>query len=867
MKLIATHTSTDFDAFSATVAVKKLYPDAKIVLPTSLNKNVKEFIILHSGLLPKLEDPSLIDYSKVSTLIMVDTRIYKRLGLPVDLTKKKDIQLLSYDHHKKSPNDARFESESIKNLGSTTTIILDELIKKDIRISRFEATLFALGIYEDTGSLSYSNTTPKDAQTVAYLLGKKADLKVINRFLSFSLTKEQHSLLERLILSYKKVKIYDKAFLLANTRTDVFIEGLSIVTKKISQIEDVDVAFCWVRMKDKTYLVGRSSDPEIDVSKILAPLGGGGHPQAASAVLSGIDAKGIENSLTKNIKSSIKGPLRAKDIMSYPVRSVKENTSVAEVLDVLKKYGHSGIPIVDKQERLVGIITRKDLDKAVKHGLSHAPVKGFRSHGIITAKPGSTIYDIRKMMVENGIGRVPVTEKDKIIGIVTRKDVLRHVHGEDFFESQIYTSLSREDLKDKIDSYFPQKYKRILKTASRVSRQMGFRVFLVGGIVRDMILGKDNLDIDLVIEGDGIAFANTLAKKINAKSESHSKFHTAVIILPDKNHIDIATSRIEYYEKPAALPSVETGSIRQDLARRDFTINAMAVSLNREDFGELLDYFGGLKDIHKKKIRVLHKLSFIEDPTRVFRAVRFEQRYGFTMDKQTDRLMGSPTVLEAMSDIIGARLRDELVSIMNEENPWKPLKRLEEIGALKSIGIDTKIDKSFIATCKKSLSKKDIYNFKYHKDIKSWHIILILFFMGKSLKSAKIWMLSMKFRKKDIDIILFSIKNHDKLKNAIKKEIKKSSSLYSLLSNVPLELLTILSSHGKKYAKDIDKYLFLDKNTKSSLDGDALKKMGYRPSKRFKEILDRLYLLRLDGVIKSREQEIKEVKKYFKNIA
>ena len=174
-------------------------------------------------------------------------------------------------------------------------------------------------------------------------------------------------------------------------------------------------------------------------------------------------------------------------------------------------------------------------------------------------------------------------------------------------------------------------HKKIGKTAE----DFNYNAYVIGGFVRDLFLYRSNEDIDVVIEGDGIAFARQFSKEMGTRVHTHEKFGTAVVIFPDGFKIDVASARMEYYKFPAALPTVEMSSLKLDLFRRDFTINTLAIELNPEKFGKLLDFFSAQKDIKDKVLRVLHNLSFVEDPTRVFRALRFEQRFGFTIGKLT----------------------------------------------------------------------------------------------------------------------------------------------------------------------------------------------------------------------------------------
>src|SRR4030066_2148937 len=689
-----------------------------------------------------------------------------------------------------------------------------------ISIFPLEATLFTLWMYEDTGSFTYPGTTPGDLEAVSFLMKKESSLFIVSKFLNLSLSEDQHRLLEKLIMNNKKIKINEIEILISQAEISGYIEGLSVLTRKLSQIEDVSVVLCWVKMKEKIYLVARSDNKDVDVSGILKVVGGGGHPQAASAVITDISFKDIENKIVGSLKKNIKKPVRARDVMSYPVQVVKENLNISRVNEILKKYGHSGIPIVDKNENLVGIITRKDVDKAIGHGLSHAPVKGFKSSGIITAGPNTSIGEIQNLMMENGIGRIPITDKKKIIGIVTRKDILRFLHGRSY-----------EDLL----GFFPARAKKILKEISSVARILKYNTYLVGGIVRDTLLKIPNFDIDIVVEGDGIRFGRELSARLDCKFEFHRKFGTSVLVLEDGQHIDIATARVEYYKSPAALPTVESGNIRQDLSRRDFTINTMAVSLNKKNFGEILDFFGGREDLKNKKIKVLHKMSFIEDPTRVFRAVRFEKRLGFKMDSQTEKLARTTISMDIVSKLNGVRIRDELTYIFNEASPLEAIKRLDDLGALKKIGVKAKIDAEFISKVKKILNcfrqLKGFYG-RQGEEIRKGRVFFFLVLKGTGPDELIRWCTEMKVKNKDIDVILEASGRWNDIKKNLKNTIKRNSVLYHILRKVPPELQIIACSWGSIYYKNIKKYLTELSGIHLEVSGETLKDMGYRLSEK-----------------------------------
>ncbi len=854
MEIIVTHLSSDFDSFAGMVAARKIYPRAQIVLPTAINQNVRKFITLYEDELPPLIDPKGIDFSRVKKVIIIDTRHTSRLGPAREALNNKNVEVIIYDHHSRSSEDLRATYDYSREVGATITILVNIIKSKKIFISPLEATLFTLGIYEDTGSFTYPGTTPKDLEAASFLMKRESNLFVVLRFLNLSLSEDQHGLLEKLIMNYKKIKINEVEILLSQAEMPNFIEGLSVLTRKLSQIEDVSIVICWAKMKEKIYLVARSDDKDVDVSEVLKIVGGGGHPQAASAVITDMNFGDIEDKLIYSLKKNIKEPVLAKDVMSYPVKVVKENVSISQVDEILKKYGHSGIPIVDKDNSLVGIITRKDVDKAVGHGLSHAPVKGFKSRSIVRAGPKTTIGQIQNLMIENGVGRIPIIDKKKIIGIVTRKDILRFLHGRSY-----------EDLW----SFFPAKVKKILKIVSSTARALKYDTYLVGGIVRDALLKIPNFDVDIVVEGDGIRFGKELSRRFDCKLESHQKFGTSVLVLEGGQHIDIATARVEYYKSPAALPTVESGNIKQDLSRRDFTINTMAVSLNKKNFGELLDFFGGKEDLRNKKIKVLHKMSFIEDPTRIFRAVRFEKRLGFKMDSQTEKLARTTIDMNIVSKLNGVRIRDELIYIFDEANPLESIKRLNGLGALKKIGIKVKVDEEFIRQVRKILSYyeklKDFY-VKDGKEIKKWRLLFIILLRGIKPDEIKRWCSEMKVRKKDLNTILETYCKWDKIKKNLKNAVRRNSILYHMVNGIPPELQVIACSWSSAYYKNIKRYLTDLYGLRLEVSGETLKDMGYRPSEKFRDVLGKLFEMKLDGKIKSREDEICSLKELMREL-
>ncbi len=657
MDIIVSHINSDFDSLAAMVAAKKIYPEAEIVLTGSLNRNVREFLTLHGDVI-EIKEFKRIKKNEIKRIIVVDTKVAERLGEAKNIIKKKGVEVFTFDHHPKSENDIEGSKDYSEPTGASTTILIKIIRDNRIYISPFEATLFALGIHEDTGSLTYPTTTYDDVEALSFLMLNKANMEVINSFLNLTLTKNQHDLLNKLLNSMEKLHYGGVDIVISEAKIKEFIDGASVITHKLCDLENADVVFTFLQSEDRLHIIARSRVKEISVSNILEKFGGGGHPQAASAVVKKYVYKEIKEIIKDSIKDRLENPLIAKDIMSSPVRTIEASLPIEKASKIMIKYGHSGIPVVEK-DKIIGLLSRGDIDKAVFHGLSHAPAKGFMSRKIFTVKPDISLYDLQELLVEKDIGRLPVIEEGKVIGIVTRTDVLRALHGIEYItgtKDKIVSKNKKNNVIKKMKRVFNKEFFKTLREIGLMGDRLDLNVYMVGGIVRDILLEYENFDLDIVVEGDGIGFAKKLSKKLRGRCNSHKKFGTSVIILPEGLRIDVASARTEYYEHPAALPEVETSTIRHDLARRDFTVNSMAIFLNSKHYGVLLDYFGGMEDLNNKKIRVLYSLSFVEDPTRILRAVRFEQRYEFRLDSHTEKLLEKAIDMDLIGHIMGVRL-------------------------------------------------------------------------------------------------------------------------------------------------------------------------------------------------------------------
>ncbi len=696
MEIIIPHTNTDLDALGAAVGAQVLYPQAQIVLPGSPGPLVREFLSLHQYNL-RVATAREIDLAAVTRTIVVDTADPSRLGPLGEAAARAEVHL--YDHHPPEPNDLAATLEVRDLVGSTCTLLAELLEEAGARLTPLQATALLLGIHADTGSLTLTGTTDRDARAAAYLLGQGASLRAMARFIQAALSPSQEALLHQLQGRSRWLHVGGTRIRLVEGETGEYVGGLALVVHRLQEVLPSPGLLAAVKMADRVHLVGRSDVPWIDVSRVMEPFGGGGHRSAASAVVKGVQVADVVARLEAILPAVLQRPLMARDVMTSPVKSILPDKPVREAERLMLRHGHSGLPVVDAQGRLQGVISLRDVAKARHHQLDHAPVKGMMIRQVVTVGLDMPVDQIQELMIEKGIGRVPVVENGSLVGIISRSDLLGLLYGgppprwhntlfsapggaqptttEDQVEQLVTTA---------VDTLHPG-VRSLLKQAGTVADEMGLPVYAVGGFVRDLLLGRPNLDVDLVVEGDAPAFAAALARVLGARVQEVPRFHAAHILLAGSDpampeRIDVSTARREFYEHAAALPLVEHADLKEDLYRRDFSINAMALRLGPAGPLGLVDFYGGLADLQAGVVRVLHSLSFVEDPTRIIRGVRFAHRYQFTLDPQTERL-ASRAVTEGYFDRVSSeRLRNELVQVLQEPGCAGALATLQEIGAL-----------------------------------------------------------------------------------------------------------------------------------------------------------------------------------------
>ena len=920
MDLILCHTTADFDALGAAVGLTRLKPGAKIVLTGGAHPAVRDFLALHRDEYALIERRA-VNTEQIQSLIWVDSQKRDRVGKAaqwLDLPHITSIEV--YDHHLDIQTDIPATHTQIEPVGATTTLIVEQLQQAEIQLTTAEATVMALGIHVDTGSLTYDQTTPRDAAALAWLMAQGANVRQIAEYVAPALSLQLQKLLTEALENLQSQTHLGYTISWVLLKTPDYVPGLSTLAARLVELTETDALLLAAeypqelkvessqeelkvgRLKVESSednlqtsnfltVIGRSRIEETNLNELLQPLGGGGHSQAAAVRLRDVNPQQVLEQLINQLKDQIPHPLTARELMSSPVRTIRPETTISEAQRILLRYGHSGLSVVDENDQLVGVVSRRDIDLALHHGFGHAPVKGYMSKNVKTITPQTSLPEIESLMVTYDIGRLPVLEDKQLVGIVTRTDVLRQLHQKGSREWEVRSGENscplpilpnpKSIITNLRDRLAPPLWELLTKAAQEAQKR-GWHLYLVGGAVRDLLLADaaDSLlleDIDLVVDGfyrsTDVGAGVTLAKALRkiypiARLEVHGAFQTAALLWHndptlDSLWVDIATARTEFYPYPAANPEVEASSIRQDLYRRDFTINAMAIRLTAARGGRgsseelpLLDFFGGLLDLRSRQIRVLHANSFIEDPTRIYRAVRFAVRLGFEIEPQTEAYIRyalesgiyERSLLEnGKVPALQTRLKSELKYILQAPYWASALQLLACLGALRCLHPTLKLDKQLWWQVR--LLDRGLRRFDPDKRLEHWQMRLeVLIAHLPPEERSKV--------AKNLQLPLESIERLEKLAQAQANVVKSlpacklKSEVVRLLRQYKLPTLVLIAVQSPRtIRRKIWQYLTTLADVQAPISGDDLKKLGYKPGPQYRAILEILLALTLDQVI------------------
>ena len=393
-----------------------------------------------------------------------------------------------------------------------------------------------------------------------------------------------------------------------------------------------------------------------------------------------------------------------------------------------------------------------------------------------------------------------------------------------------------------------ERLRPVLDAVSAVGRS---GVYLVGGTVRDILLCEPAFDVDLAVEGDGQKFAEALARELAGSVQPHDAFGTAVVEYGEGDRVDVVTARRERYETPAALPDVDPSTIKDDLFRRDFTINAMAVGLTGEAAGRLVDPFEGRRDLEARTIRVLHDGSFVDDPTRLFRAIRYASRYGFELDDHTAGLARKAVGAGLVDRLSPARLRDELVLLLDERQADLSFARLTELGADRAIHPDLVADEAAGALFDRLQELRD----RYGLGIPSWRLGLAA--LARRVAEPRAWLDGLKLRRQDAQAIAAAITAGPELAEQLREPREPAEVVALVEPHPPDAALFALALEDSTALRDYFERL---RDVRLEVDGTDLAELGLAESPRVGEVLAELRRRKLNGELDDRDSELAAAK-------
>ncbi len=871
MHIVLTHEQADFDALASLLGGYLLDERAVAVLPRRMNRNVSAFYTLYGADLPFTDPRDLPKGVTVEAITLVDTQSMVSVKGTGPETSVHVI-----DHHPLRDDLPTDWKITVSGTGANTTIFIEILRERDIILNPIQATLLLLGIYEDTGSLTFNRTTARDLRAASFLLEQGASLRIAADFLNHPLSPQQQVVYDLLRANAHYEQIHGHTVIITSGDASEMDEELSTIAHKLRDLLDPDALFLLIATRGGVQLIARSTNDQINVAEIAAHFGGGGHDRAAAGLIHEGSLDEIYAELLRILPEYVHPAVTVAQIMSPSPQLLSPETPVVEAAQRMQRYGYEGFPVV-QDGQLVGLLTRRAVDRALAHRYN-ATAASLMEAGYYTVRPDDSVDHLQRLMTDSGWGQIPVVnpETGQIVGIVTRTDLIKTLTDR--------TSLPpRTNLAGRLEAILTPQRLALLKSVAAEAARQHVALFIVGGFVRDLLMDRPSLDFDLVVEGDAISLARALASRFGGRVTSHSRFgtakwhlgsHRAAIIrqfsadpelrplsqdfnpveLPES--LDLITARTEFYTHPTALPTVERSSIKLDLHRRDFTINTLALRLDGRHYGELHDYWGGLADLRRGLVRVLHSLSFVDDPTRMLRAVRFEQRFDFSIEKRTTELLQE--ALSLLDRVSGERITHELDHILAEPLAPHMLARLDELKLLNAIHTDLVWD-DWLRSHIETLAGQEIDP--------AWELGEV---SGRSPVKRELayllWLLRLPVAQ--ATSVAARLKLRTNLRRSVQAACRLWADLRSLRGSPPskvvdrLEDVPVLAIYAIYLASDqpdlcasLEAYVFTWRRITPTITGEELRRRGLRPGPAYRVILERLRHAWLDGEITSPTQE------------
>lgn len=861
VELISTHIGADFDAFASVLAARRLHPRAAVFFPGSREESVR-----------RLEATGLVSFEEVrqrhvnpgelTRVVLCDSRQRDRIGVVGEwLEARPEIEVLAYDHHPDSETDVLVAGGAVDpDVGSTSTLMVEEYRRRSLTPTPAEATVLLTGVYEDTGSLTFATTSARDLGAAAWLLDQGGDLATVRRFAVQRLDPRRLEILHRMADNLQVERIHGHRVGLVAVELGEFVEELAPLVSRCAEIFDLPLLVACFGEGDAVTVIARGDLPGLDLGELLAGFaGGGGHATAAAARLKETSPLAVRERLLPHLERTLPPAARARELMIAEYYRLPAGTSVEEAKRQINNRRINAAPVVADGDRPVGAVTRQILDAALQHGLGDRPVETVMDRELEWVGAEAPADEIVRRMLTRHPRFVLVGDRQagRVQGLVTRMAVLRHLHGrveDDRIDRRVENQrIQRRRVAGLLAEGLSPGLRRRVEAVASVSREHRIPVYLVGGLVRDLLLGRENRDLDLVVEGDGPHFARLLAVELGARVREHQAFMTAVVVDPEGLHVDVATARSEFYRAPAALPEVQTSPLRQDLYRRDFTINTLAIQLGPGRQPELIDYFGGGHDLEAGVLRALHSLSFIDDPTRALRAVRLEQRLGFHIAPETLRLIEVALGEGVFARLSGPRLRDELILLLEEPAvAVRGLERLQELDLLATVHPGLVLTPAVAGRLREAVAAYDWFHLEGFRQpqVRCWRLLLAVLLASLDEARREEVLERLRFSGEDLRLLLECRRRVEEAGAVLAREgLRPHQAAEALDGLAGEELLLVMTDGGEEHRLWVRRELAEMRGLQPAVRGRDLVAAGVPEGPAIGRALQAVRRARLDGEI------------------
>lgn len=733
-----------------------------------------------------------------------------------------------------------------------------------------DSLLFRMALFEKTQGFLSARTTPGDWQALRCLGDARHQARQVSNQICLGLREGQHGLLNDLLKRARDIDINHIPAVLAVSKTIGNVQDIFPVVEHLWSRLDPFLLISGVINFGRAQVWVRHRIPHLDVVAALLEF----HPRQERQWVTFSVAEGDPGRLAETLRTHLvqrlSGEPTARAIMVAPPQTVCLNETVRGTLDFMLKFNLMGLVVVTAEGRYAGVIARRDLDRAVRMEFMAAEIAPFVNADCPTISPEMPVRVIKHLMVNRNITRLPVVRDGNVLGIITSREVLRALPT-DLPLPRRYLPITRtrrlpsaEEIIETVKRIISVKILHWWKRIGERAQTMGLKAYLVGGVVRDLLLERANLDMDIVVSGDAIPFATAVAEELHGTVRVFDRFHTARVSLDDVK-IDFSSARIEHYERAGALPEVEFSGLTNDLFRRDFSINALALDLSPNSFMCLNDFFGGYEDIQERKIRILHSFSFLEDPTRIYRAHRFAGRFHFHFAEETQRALEVAQERHIIERLSTQRLCGELSRCFGEEQPAGLLQRLLDADLLRYLheGFTPQTPLPVRYRLIPSMVRRfQVLGEPVEREVLYWAGLLSMLPPAQARDILAVSGFPARKREK-VAVILDALATIPSQLNAIAPA--QVFEVYCLLKPQPLEALIGLALFGldKNGARRLFEFLGRYRAIQCEISGKDLRDFGIEAGPQYGRILTDVLRRRVMGELRDRKDELEYVRRTY----